>query len=180
MNALKFVFSAAITTLLASCGEPPADLSKKETYSSNGLTFQYPGNWEVTEDETVLEFRYIFVETPGDALVILQSYPKDLSEDLEAFAKDFSATAAEETPMADVITRSMEAKPEADGFQWMMEKVDITLLGETIPHVRYYATKPIGDRQIYLIQQVSTEDLNKVKQGFELVQKTLKGTAEAP
>ena len=63
---------------LIGCGERSADIKHPKSYFKNGLKFSYPGNWTITSDEGPASFRSITVETPGEAIVIIQIY--DASE----------------------------------------------------------------------------------------------------
>ena len=165
--------------LLAGCGEPKADLSTPKTYQSGAITFDYPKNWVVAEESVTQEFHFLFVESPGDALVILQSYPTDGDDDLTAFSKDFSESAAAEMPIGTIDKSKFADLPDAAGYSWIVEDFEIILLGESIPHQRFYGTKDIGGRQVFLVFQVATEDYSKVKAGFHLIRDSLRSTQTA-
>ena len=80
-----------VTVLLASSGcEKRADVVNVQEYSQDGIFFSLPGNWDVSEDvpESEETFRYIIVETPGDALFMLFKYPKEDSSGLDVTAGD--------------------------------------------------------------------------------------------
>ena len=50
-------------------------------YEKDGLSFSYPANWEVTEDFVSEDVRFVFVESPGDAIIKIEVYDYD-SENL--------------------------------------------------------------------------------------------------
>lgn len=122
---------------------------------------------------------YLFVETPGDALVILQSYSKDEADGLAAFSKAVSDSATNEMPIGKMANSRFADLPDASGYSWIMETFDISFVGESIPHRRLYGTKQIGDRQVFVIFQVATEDYSKVEAGFQLIRDSLRSIHKA-
>ena len=164
---------------LIGCSEPQADLSEPKTHRTNAYRFHYPKNWKITEESTSSPIHYLFVETPGDALVVIQSYPIDSADDLLTFAKDFSASATVETPIGKITQSPFSEITTDSGYQWVSEKFSIELLGESVPHDRLYGTRSIGSRQVYLVFQVASEDLAKAKPGFDLITDSLRPNKDA-
>jgi len=172
---LLIVSLLLLSTLFAGCGEPQADLSTPKTHKSGAITFDYPKNWEITVDSVTPEIHYLFVETPGDALVILQSYPTGDADTLAEFSEEFS----EEMPIVTIAKSTFAAIPDSEGYNWIREDFDMNLLGVSVPHRRLYGTKKIGDRQVFLIFQVSTEDYPNTETGFQLIRESLRSIQEA-
>jgi hypothetical protein len=157
------------------CFEQTADISIPKGYDSNQISFKYPKNWEITQDYYTPVVHNLFVETAGDALVILQSYQSDLAEDLESFSKSFSASSRTDNPIGEAsLGHKFENIPKEAGYEWIREQFEISLLGVSVPHRRIYGTKKIADRQIFLIFQVATEDYSKAEPGFRLIRDTLR------
>ena len=176
MKLLWIFLLLPILLLIVGCGEPKADLSTPKTHRAGDLVFDYPRNWKIEEHVNSPELLSLFVETAGDALVILQAYPSDEAEDLAAFAHEFSKGTAEEISVAKIEGSTFAELPEAHGYQWLQEKFEIGLLGESVPHRRLYGARKIGSRQVFLILQVASGDYSKVKPGFDLIVKSLRGT----
>ena len=159
----------------AGCFEQPVDISIPKGYDSNQISFKYPKNWEITQDYYTPAVHNLFVETAGDALVILQSYQPDLAEDLESFSKSFAESSRTDTPIGEAsLGHEFENIPKEAGYEWIREQFEISLLGVSVPHRRIYGTKKIADRQIFLIFQVATEDYSKTEPGFRLIRETLR------
>ncbi|MCX6856681.1 MAG: hypothetical protein NTV80_17460 [Verrucomicrobia bacterium] len=175
MRLLQLFTVLPLLVLVTGCGEPKADLSAPKTHRSGATTFDYPKNWKITEESIDPTIHSLFVETPGDALVIFQSFPIDGADSLSAFSKAFSDIAKTETPIGKIAGSTFTNMPKVDGYEWIEEVFDIKLLGESAPHRRIYCTKSIGDKQVFLIFQVSTEDYVKTEAGFKLISKSLRG-----
>jgi hypothetical protein len=167
MKLFRVTIALALLGLFAGCGEPQVDLSTTKTHRSGAITFDYPKNWEISDDSLTPEIHYLFVETPGDALVVFQSYPIDEANGLTDFSKAFSKSAATETPIGKVVQSTFSAIPEASGYEWIEEEFSIKFLSESIPHRRLYGTKMIGDRHA------------RAEPGFELIRNSLRSIQEA-
>ena len=88
MNVVfKSIFLALALSLSLGCGEPSAQVSQPKLYSKDGVEFRYPGNWKVTEDASHPDFRYIIVESPGDAIFGIHIYPHVLAMGLKEYAQ---------------------------------------------------------------------------------------------
>lgn len=162
--------------LLVGCGVPKADLSTPRTYRSGDITFDYPKNWKVTDESVTSDRHCIFVDSPGDALIILQSRPADWAGDLTAFCKSFSESSATELTIGRFEQIKITNLPDAAGYSWVVEDFEIDLLGESVPHQRFYGTKSIGGKQYYLVLQVPTGELLKVEAGFHLIRDSLRSS----
>ncbi len=179
MRRCLLLIALPFLLLLEGCGEPKADLSTPKTHTSGAITFNYPKNWKITEDSVTPEIRYLFVETPGDALVILQSYPAGEASNIEVFSKKFSESTSAETPIGEIAKSTFTDIPDSGGFNWIAENFEISLLGHSVPHRRLYGTKEIGGRQVFLILQVATEDFSKAEPGFQLIRDSLQSSPKA-
>lgn len=179
MRFLTSLFALSTLCLLVGCSEPPADLSNPKSHTSGPFTFEYPQNWVITDEEFDAEFHYVFVETPGDAIVILQSYPLDQEEDLAGYAEQFSASAAAETPVGEMSESVFSELSTAHGYNWVVEEFAISFLGETIPHRRVYGATEFGNRQVFLILQVATEDYAMIEAGYQLIRDSLYSPGQA-
>lgn len=171
-----FLFATlTLIGLLFGCGEKQPDLSNLITHQSGDIVFDYPGNWKVTEDSITATIHNLFVETPGDAIVIIQSYPLEMVQDLKSFSKDFSEGASLGTPLVSINKAPFSGLRKKWGYDWISEDFEIVLLGESVPHKRIYGSKEVGDRQIFLILQVPEADYQKVEKGFYLIVNSLTG-----
>ncbi len=155
--------------LLVGCGERSAKTDNPRSYNKAGIAFEYPGNWEVTEDEQLAGLRYLFVETPGDAIVIIQIYSADDALEIRDFAQNFARSAQEETPFGNVSASVFSSVEKSNGYEILTERFSITLLGENVPHTRIYRRKPVDNKVCLIVAQVAVEDLSKVTMGFEQI-----------
>jgi len=170
MAVMRLVgIAAALVALLltfAGC-ERKARTDKPKHYSGGGVQFDYPANWKVAEDTELGTIRHIVVETPGNALAIIQIYPAAEASDIKTFAEQFAAAAKENIPIGEVTPSTFGEVVQSDGYEVLGETLSFTVLGQRVPHSRTYRRKVFGDAVAFIITQVSDEDRTNVMPGFE-------------
>jgi len=166
-------FAVVLLLLLSSCGERTARIDKPESYNSGGLQFEYPGNWKVTDDTDQDEIRQITVESPGDAIVIIQLFPALGEVGIQDYAQIFSSAARENTPIGIISPSEFSNVEGADGYEILKEKFSISVLGQSTPFTRTFRRKVIDDTVCFIVANVSDEDQSKVVRGFEQICETL-------
>jgi hypothetical protein len=174
MRCLQLLFLLVFTTLfLAGCGEPKADLASPKSFRNEPVSFRMPGNWHVEEQMHESGVHHFSIETEGDAIVIVQVYPENMADDLKTLAKSFSEETAKAIPMGKMSGHVFSDLPEVEGWQGMKETLNMRLATVDIPHTRLYFSRTFGERRCFVICQVSTEDMDKVKSGFDLVRSSV-------
>jgi hypothetical protein len=172
-QALTPAFFAFVCLLLAGCGEPKADLANPKKLSKEPVSLRLPGNWHVEDEMHENGIHHFSIETPGDAIVIVQVYPEAMANELKAFARAFSEETAKAMPMGRMSGHVFSDLPDLEGWKGMKETLNMRLATLDIPHTRFYYTCRFGEQHCFVICQVSTEDLDKVKSGFDLVRGSL-------
>jgi len=168
MNIKQLIILLSLSCLFFSCGEQEADITGAKNYAKGQISFQYPGNWKVTNEIGAGEFHNLFVETPGEGIVIIQVYSHDSTQDHEQYAKDFSQSTMGSMPIGK-ITNSKFHPIDDKATNELTETFDIELFNERIPHKRRYIMKTYDEQCCYLIFQTSSEDEAKTLKGFELI-----------
>jgi len=141
-----------------------ADISSPVYYNLDGVQFAYPQNWQVTDDVNSAPIRYLFVKTPGNAIVIIQIYGEDNDIPLHQFSESFAESTRDEV----AIGQFSESEFVTDG-EYIEEDFTIVLLGYKVHHKRIYLKKTFRGKSCYFILQVSKEDLEKVTPGFDTI-----------
>ena len=181
------VLAAGLSALVISC-EPKADLENIQGFSVDGISFSLPGNWSVTRDETTVqdgEIRHIYVESPGDALVILLEYTPGVDLTVDEFAAEYMRNVDEEAkdvfsigPIQPIAasggTRARIEDPIAGALSEGVEiSFGISVLGEVVPHKCRIFKHETNHSDVFIISQVAEEDWYLVSEGFRLIGKTL-------
>lgn len=173
-TAVKYTAGIALIFLLAllsGCDNTP-DIANPLSYSKDGITFSYPGNWRVSDSGGTESTRYVIAEGPGDILFIAQIYPRDEAVELDEFAEWFSEEAGNNMPIGKADSTSFSAINQHFGekrLTGVREEVSMVLLGVKVPHVREYYAEPSSDQVVFMVGQAPREDWTAVEPGLSLI-----------
>ena len=173
INLLLIALLCLVT--LSAC-EQNAEISTSKKYNKEGVSFNYPGNWEIAEDALSDGGYQISVTTPGNAVFLMRIYKEaNAVVPLDKFSKLLSDNFAELLPLGKSVTNSFTPVTRVKK-QWnstgIREKFDISILKLVIPHEReFHAIKKSG-KVAYLISQVAVEAMPHVESGFSLIRET--------
>ena len=173
LNSLIFT---VIAFVVIGC-EMQADLKNTVEYRDSDISFTLPGNWNITENVDNGGFRYLIVETTGDALLTLNIFPSKGSSSLKEYVENIVVSITKNFPIGKRNKGSIiEVQTVVDGraFKGYENQFIVTLLGEEIPHLSYFYYQESDSRVAYLSAQVALEDIDKVREGFELTLSSLK------
>jgi hypothetical protein len=181
---LVLLLLGTLAAFTASGCESRADVSNPKTFDSADVVFEYPSNWTVTTHD-VSGGREYHVESPGDAILMVLVLDPPIRVDLKTFADSMSQVRAEEaqkllsagemqlgevgateSKMVDTIWRDGNRQAVQHNFV-------ISALGEPVPHVALFHAIDSPTRTGFVMSQVASDDLEKVKPGFQLIWKTI-------
>lgn len=163
----------SLVVMLSGCGEPAADVAVSKKHDKDGISFQHPGNWKITETTVEEGVRHVMVETPGDALVIVQVFPADGAATLKEYAGTFSAAASEEVPFGAVSKSKFAELDPMEGWSRSKETFIIQVLGVKVAHSRLYHARDFGLWRCFVLCQTADEDWAKVEPGFSQIVSSL-------
>jgi len=152
------------------CGEPKADVALPKRYAKDGIKFQHPGNWKITEElkeEGV--YRSVTVGSPGDAVVVVQVFDAKNVLPLKEYAELFSQETAKAMPMGKILPPTVTLLEAKDGWERLRETFVIRLVGVDVPHTRLVQGRDIGPWRCYVLCQVADEDMKAVEVGFQQI-----------
>ncbi|QQS42887.1 MAG: hypothetical protein IPM63_08120 [Acidobacteriota bacterium] len=166
------ILSILFSLIVFSACEKPAETENPSVYRKDGITFTHPGNWRVTEDVEEDGYRYLILETPGDALFMVQVYDEDEAYDLDSFVESYSDQVKTEAPFgtAEASSRSpIERLIDGELRTGIYERFSLRLVGIRVPQIVEYYRIESGGRVFFLISFVSDEDLEMVSPGFDQI-----------
>jgi hypothetical protein len=178
------VAAALLAALLLFACEAAPEIQHPLTYSRDGISFRHPGNWSVTEDVANPgdpRFRYLFVESPGSAIVIVHHYEPRLELSVQEFAARFARSEVEEAedlvrlgPSGLISARTGDSGPvrsvvAGTSRERVEQSFSVSAAGAEVPH-RFRAFRVETDSgSAFLIAQAAVEDWDLVAPGFDLV-----------
>jgi len=202
MNSRLLLFICLITFFTSACERvdeaekeknQQAELIKavttvpSQTFDQDGLSFEYPEDWEIIGDDVQDSVRYIFIQGPKDAVAIIQQHPLDEALTLEEFSTSYSEETQEIPVLAEgefseasptvvaqpefiYISRDLEGK----SYEWVVERVPGNIGGVQTSDYREYFRKDSEKFATFLINQVNNDVISEFEGSFELIFKTLK------
>ena len=164
--------------ILIGCAAP-ADVSNSQSYNESGLSFEYPGNWEVTYNEVNADgARNIDIESKQSATAYVIDLPSTAVLTSDGFTKKFmdeyKAKVASEGGHVSV-AQSVPVEAEIDGQVRRGTKNKLVVrVGdkEEVFHQIYYLFTH-GQGMTAAIFQVADRDIIDHIKGFELLLSTL-------
>jgi hypothetical protein len=186
----RFAALAALLALacLAACERAP-DVAEPQVYATAPLTFRLPGNWSVTRDEHSVEdggeFRNVVVESPGNAIVLVQLYTPVVDVSAEAFSAELmAATVAEVEGMLEIkgmkplsasggTPSAVQATVAGELRDGVERNFVIRVLGQPVPHRARTFRVASESWVVFLVLQAATEDWARVAPGFDLISSSL-------
>jgi hypothetical protein len=166
---------------LVAC-ERAADIGKPNDYAKAGMRFSYPVNWKVDEDTEDSGVRHLVIESSGDAIFVVHVFPREVAFPLQDYAQGISDEVSANLPVGkQVKSRFKDVRKDVQGvaFDAIEEQFELEILGQSVPHERWYYRKEGAggkegqDRVVMMFHQVASEDLDKVKPGFDLILRSL-------
>jgi hypothetical protein len=182
--------AAALGLLLAAGLATPALAAPNATYSKDGVSFEHPAGWKVTDDSVAQDetrLRSIDLEGPDDAVVTLNISPHLRGQNIETFAATIakSRTDSEKTESAIAqklrygpstttpITRNV-AGQESKGVS---QRFVISVLDLKLPHEARFFKADLGTTTVIVMTQVADEYAKATEPGFVLALKSLRYSA---
>ncbi|BFN31291.1 hypothetical protein VHTUMSATKI_14860 [Vibrio harveyi] len=171
-DVLKYLVLVLIVSL-SGC-EQIAEVESAKIYSHDGISFKYPGNWNVTEDYEIGDVRLLFVESPGSGMMTIEVYDYQDSLSLRDFVdvdiESLVSRVKSSFLVIDSIAVVRHQKVVNDkpfiGFRY---EIEYSFLGFNVPHFTEVFQLSNGEKSAYLSGQVATEDGHLVVPGFDLL-----------
>ncbi|PWQ98418.1 hypothetical protein [Leucothrix arctica] len=199
MNIRPLLLSCLIALVLPACEKIDKEAEEQaeqaaaeikpipsEKYDKDGLVFEYPTGWNVIDDSTQDDVRYVFIESSDGAVSVIQVFNKEQSPTLEQFATSYSeqtqivptlaeGETAESAAQVIAPTDLMSITRDLDGktYDWIVESVPGEIGGIATSDYREYFRKDSERFSAFLINQVNNDVLTANEGSFELIFRTL-------
>lgn len=165
--------------------EPKAAVETPQHYEKDAISFDYPGNWKVSEEstnESGVELRTINVESAGNALLMIQSFKPAVEVDLAEHIEITMSAMQEEVgkQVGGLADSSRGAVTDFDRVFLGQSRpgkraaITITALGEKVPSSVALHGAVLEDRTVLLFTTIPDEDRASVEAGFNQVIDSLK------
>jgi hypothetical protein len=189
MNRHFLAFKLAVLTLLTAttlaCTAGPPTIT---TYEKEGVSFQHYANWKVTEDAELAEgsgVRFINLEGPDEAIIMLTLMPSPVAQTLEDYAttmaREFTA-AITETAIGPIRpatasptgSRAVSARIGGADQAGISHTYTVSVLGVKVPHVANFYQLVGPKTTAFIVTQVATEDAQRTAPSMSIALDSLR------
>lgn len=175
VTPIRMTALLVLVLALGAC-ERQADLESTQMYAKSGISFSLPGNWSVREDVEEGGLRFLYLSSPGEAVMFIGTYPEGYAPPLEDHARLLIDSMMGEFPIGDRTEGGLEPFSKAIGdrtFDGLRNEFVVSVLGVEFPYRAEFYVVGSETKQVYITTQVPTEYLDKVEAGFDLVVSSL-------
>lgn len=171
---MKFIVIFMCLFLVTSCSEESATSNTLVVkYANNGIGFNVPTGWQVTEDSIDNDARYLFVESAESAIVTINVFQKKFAPTFEDYVSSVTGTDKEFWSGLGSIEKGLvnEIEIALNGVKLIgyRHEFNVKALGLNVPHVADYVYFETSEKIAYISCQVAQEDLDKVKKDFNMI-----------
>jgi hypothetical protein len=177
---LSIVVGVAFVVGCGMFGEPAPNVGSPNHHDAHGLAFDYPGNWTLkgdVDDSDGISLYTAEVESPGNALVMVQQFKPAVPLDIEALIVEVSAGmkdgAKEElggmAEYTDDGTGDIDRTLLGETRKGKEKRFTLGLLGQKVAHTMHLYPVELDDRSLVLYLQIPDEDRSKVLPGFDQI-----------
>jgi hypothetical protein len=108
------------------------------------------------------------LDTTADSLVIIELHESSNAQDFKEYANNFSKSAKSDMPIGEIVSKEFKYSDNE-----IIENLSIELLGEKVPHKRYYFKKSFNNKVSYITFQLPSSDESKVIKGYNLIKNSI-------
>ncbi|MBN2352119.1 MAG: hypothetical protein JXD23_06065 [Spirochaetales bacterium] len=159
--------------LAAGCGERPPDISHHGGYSSELISFNYPGNWRIFDEQKSDFPVYAEIQSPWNATLSVLVFRSAGAPRLDEFIAEYRDFFRLKTEIGDEAYTGepprLSKATVMGGFETVTEKLKVASGRRDVPCTRTYRRKKEGGYVCFVIEQCSDANLATVAPGFALV-----------
>ncbi|MDZ7862974.1 hypothetical protein [Acidovorax sp.] len=173
--------------LLAGLAQPALAAPNTTTYSKDGVSFEHPVGWKVTEDSVAQDatrLRSIDLEGPDEAVVTIMLSPFLKDQGIEAFAATIAKGRTDAEKAVGAIAQQLRYGPSTTApitrnvagqeNKGVSQRFVISLLGQKLPHEARFFKAPLEGTTAIIMTQVADESAKAVEPGFTMALDTLR------
>lgn len=162
-----------VLSLAWGCGKK-AESRQARSYSKDGLRFDHPGDWSVTEDEEYgFGVQRVTIKGHGDAISFVLLMPATVASPIGDYAREFARLTAD-AKIGIVLPSTFGEPVQSGGYEILTETWAMAGFGEPVPHTRVYRRRAFSDTVCFVITQVADEDRADAEGGFGMITGSLR------
>lgn len=164
---------------------PSAQAAAALNYSKDGVSFEHPAEWKVTEDVVAQDesrLRSIDIEGPDEAVVTLMFSPFLANQDIQQFAATAAknradaarASTAQQVRMGPVTASPISRQVAGAENKGVSQRFVVKMAGQDLPHEARFFKAALGATTVIVMTQVADESAKAAEPGFVMALDTLR------
>ena len=185
IQALHIALYLAVLTVFAFAAFTQAHAAQPATYNKDGVSFEHPVGWKVTEDVVAQDetrMRSIDLEGPNEAVVTLMFSPFFSGQDIEKFAAAAArnradaarANTTQQARMGPVTATPITRQVAGKENKGVSQRFVVSMLGQNLPHEARFFKAALDGTTAIIMTQVADEDAKAAEPGFAMALDTLR------
>lgn len=187
LGLMMMMMMMTMVLLLAGLAQPALAAPNTTTYSKDGVSFEHPAGWKVTEDSVAQDetrLRSIDLEGPDEAVVTIMLSPFLKDQGIEAFAATIAKGRTDAEKAVGAIAQQLRYGPSTTApitrnvagqeNKGVSQRFVISLLGQKLPHEARFFKAPLEGTTAIIMTQVADESAKAVEPGFTMALETLR------
>lgn len=187
-TAVHLTLCLAALALLLVIGSVPAHAAPPLVYGKDGVSFEHPAGWRVSEDVVAQDetrMRSIDLEGPNEAIVTLMFSPFFSGQDIDKFAAAAArnradsarANTAQNARMGPVTATPITRQVAGKENKGVSQRFVVSMLGQNLPHEARFFKAALDGTTAIIMTQVADEDAKGAEPGFTMALDTLRYNA---
>lgn len=171
-----------LTLFIGGCSNSQA----ADTYSKDGISFQLPKQWSVSNDSQLFDERSIAINTTATSVVLIEGFAKDLLE-REPEHKQLSSSLkryANNFKKRDITTKLQTSQPITEetvqrlGHNGLKETQKFIIADKVNElSIREYYRLDTKDEVIFITMDTNKDEYPQAASGFDVILKSFKYTS---
>lgn len=187
LGLMMMMMMMTMVLLLAGLAQPALAAPNTTTYSKDGVSFEHPAGWKVTEDSVAQDetrLRSIDLEGPDEAVITFMFSPFLKDQGIEAFAATIAKGRTDAEKAVGAIAQQLRYGPSTTApitrnvagqeNKGVSQRFVISLLGQKLPHEARFFKAPLEGTTAIIMTQVADESAKAVEPGFTMALETLR------
>lgn len=171
------VLCVAILAFFLSGCERAAQVDAPNHLATDGVSFDYPGNWDVQKNEVQTTGRYIQIRSPGAAVAMIRIFPHNTPLDVKSYAHSVGEKMAQDFAHSKILTQGqpMTYIDVAKGREHGVDlRYSVKIANVDVPHTMKIRIWDVGGIRVLTTVQVADKHAFQAEPGFDLITSSLK------
>ncbi|NVK86859.1 MAG: hypothetical protein HWE13_01970 [Gammaproteobacteria bacterium] len=173
MKPIKII-PILLSLLIFGCLQVDEEALEDISYRQNNVALTLPYSWQITEDQSELDYRFLFIESAGDAVVRIEGFPQEDDFTLDDYIQLSTQLLAQESD--ELIKFSYDGNKQLiqENIGGQMQegtevKIQVAVVGMKVPHIQQYFQVDLNDFSYFILVQSEVSEYKSIKDDIKKI-----------